>query len=443
MSHACGPENGPKFEKEDPMPQSISIDQAERSITINHLTVTNADFFSVVLSEPPESQEQVVTDVITVGSVAMQRVRTTIDVDFVEKRFTTLTGVFEKALSQLEKRATDALSQRFSPTESGSYTKQIGELIADVKRDVHSWNKELETNARALLDPDKKTSGIGRLGELIQQASLRFQQMFDPDLRTSYAYQLNQRLSQVFGTDGHAGILQAALQDALKPVFTELHDVKEKIEAKKAAEQVIESSTLKGKPFEEWVHSELSRLAQPYGDDVLLVASGSNGSRAGDFVVSFAGLDKSAVVEARNRKQMSLPSIKADLDREMNERAADLAIYVSAGLEMLPQHVGDFQIYDNKLVVTAENLHIAYRLARVLAAVEAPEGSLDVGGLRSVLVKIKDAARSLRDIKGKASQVRKFAEGINSDANSTEEIILGLIDEAEKLLEPTSLAQSN
>lgn len=109
---------------------------------------------------------------------------------------------------------------------------------------------------------------------------------------------------------------------------------------------------------------------------------------------------------------------------------------------MLPQHVGDFQIYGNKLVTTAENIHIAYRLARVLAAVEAPDGSMDVSGLRSVLLKIKDAARSMRDIKGKASQVKKFAEGINSDANGTEEIILGLIDEAEKLLEPTVLAES-
>ncbi len=424
------------------MSHTVTINSIDGSVTINQLTVKNADFFSVVSSEPPGSQEQVILDVVTVGSAAMQRVRTTIDVDFVEKRFGTLSGVFEKALTHLEQRATDALSQRFSPTESGSYTRQIDELIADAKRDVQSWHKELETSARALLDPDKKTSGIGKLGELIQHAGSQFQQMFDPDLRTSYAYRLNERLSQLFGTDGRSGILQGTLQEALKPVLVELHDVKERIEARKAAELVIESSTLKGKPFEEWVHSELSRLAMPYGDDVVVVASGSNGSRAGDFIVSFTGLGKTAVVEARNRKQLSLPSIKADLDREINERAADLAIYVSSGSEMLPQHVGDFQIYGNKLVTTAENIHIAYRLARVLAAVEAPDGSMDVSGLRSVLLKIKDAARSMRDIKGKASQVKKFAEGINSDANGTEEIILGLIDEAEKLLEPTVLAES-
>jgi hypothetical protein len=41
-------------------------------------------------------------------------------------------------------------------------------------------------------------------------------------------------------------------------------------------------------------------------------------------------------------------------------------------------------------------------------------------------------------IKGKASQVKKFADGINADANSAEEIILTLVDEAEKLLQVAS-----
>ena len=233
------------------MPYTMTVNQNDGSVMIRELAVKNADFLSIMLSEPPGSQEQAVLDVIAVGSAAMQRVRTTIDVDFIEKRFGTLSGVFEKTLNLLEKRALDLLSQRFSLTESGSYTKQIGDLIAGAKQDVQTWNKDLETSARALLDPDKKTSGVGRLGELIDQARVRFQQMFDPDLRTSYAFQLNERLAHVFGGDGHSGILQGSLQNALNPILAELRDVKEKIEGKKAAEQVMESSTLKGKPFED------------------------------------------------------------------------------------------------------------------------------------------------------------------------------------------------
>ena len=185
----------------------------------------------------------------------------------------------------------------------------------------------------------------------------------------------------------------------------------------------------------------MARIAAPYADDVQNVASGSNGSRAGDFLVAFSGFSKSVVVEARNRKQPSLPSIKSDLDREMQERAADFAIYVASGPEMLPQHVGEFNIYGNKVVATIATLHIAYRLVRVLAATTTPDGSVDVGSIRSVLTKVRDAARSLRTIKAKATQVENLGQTIGEHANETEGIILGLIDTAEKLLEPSKPAQ--
>jgi hypothetical protein len=424
------------------MSDTIIINHTEQFITLNQLRVKNLDFFTLIASESPESQEQVVQDILAVGSAAMQRLRTTIDVDFVEKRFGTLAGSFEKALGDLEKRATDSVSKRFSPTESGSYTKQISDLIGDAKRDVQSWNRELENKAQALLDPDKKTSAIGKLDELIQLAASRFQQMFDPDVKNSYAFQLNEQISKTFGTNGHAGILQAALAEAFKPVFTELRELKEKVEAKKAAEQIIELSPIKGKLFEEQVQADLSQVAQQYGDDVQFVGTGSNGSRAGDFLIVFNGLGKKAVVEARNRRQISLPAIKNDLDHEIAERAADFGIYVSNGPEMLPQHVGEFQIYGNKIVVTQRNLYIAYRLARVLAAGEKPVGCVDVGGLRTLLARISDAARSMRDVKGKATQLRKLAEAIHSDADDSETMIVSLIIEAEKLLDPVSTPQS-
>ncbi len=55
---------------------------------------------------------------------------------------------------------------------------------------------------------------------------------------------------------------------------------------------------------------------------------------------------------------------------------------------MLPQHVGEFQIYVEKLVTTLDNLPIAYRVARVMALTQSPEGEVDVSALRAVLAKI-------------------------------------------------------
>lgn len=416
------------------MTQTIKVDPSGKAVTIMNLAVTNPDFLSVVSSQVDLKREQVVFDVIAVGSAAIRRVQTTVDVEFVEKRFNILSVKFEKALGDFERETLDSLTKRFSPTESGSYTKHIAELVAAARKDVQTWTSQLEKDARELLDPDKKSSAVGRLERLLEQATDQFEQMFDPGKRGSYAAELNEKLSQLFGSNGHTGTLATSLTEALQPVLRELRELKEKVEGRKAAEQIIASSNLKGRPFEELVHVRLSHLAQPFGDDLAAVGSGNGGSRAGDFLITVNGSGKRVVVEARDRKQMSLPAIKQELEREMKERDADVALYVSSGSEMLPQHVGDFQIYGEKLVTTLENLPIAYRVARVMALLEAPEGGIDISAFRVILSKIKDAARSLRNVKTKASQIEKLVDGIHTDAGETERIILGLIVQAEASL---------
>jgi hypothetical protein len=206
------------------------------------------------------------------------------------------------------------------------------------------------------------------------------------------------------------------------------------VEGRKAAEQVIASSSLKGPQFEELIHFRLSHLAQPYGDDLATVGTGNGGSKAGDFLVTVNGSGKRVVVEARDRKQMSLPAIKQELEREMKERGADVALYVSSRSEMLPQHVGDFRIYGEKVVTTLDNLPIAYRVARVMALMEAPDGEMDIAELRAVFSKIKEAAQSLRNVKGKATQIENLLNGIRSDVGGTERNILDLVAQAETLL---------
>ena len=277
---------------------------------------------------------------------------------------------------------------------------------------------------------------MGRLEELVEQAEEQFEQMFDPDVKGSYSARLNEQLSALFGGNGRVGILQTSLGEAVKPVLTELRELKEKVEATRAAAKVIASSSLKGGPFEELVQIRLSQLAKPFGDDIAAVGSGKGGSRAGDFLINVNGSGKRVVVEARDRKQMSLPAIKLDLDREMKERDANVSLYVSSGADMLPQHVGEFPIYGEKLVTTLDNLPIAYRVARVMALTQSPEGDADVPALRGLLAKIKDATHWIRNVKTKATQIEKLATGIHEDTGNAENKVLDLVREAELLLAP-------
>lgn len=371
------------------MASTIKVSVGRKAVTIRNLEVNNSDFMSLMVARPESEREHCVLDVIAVGSAAMRRVQTTVDVDLVEKQFGRLTSNFERVLNTFEKQTTNALTKRFSPVESGSYTKQIGDLIGGARKDFQTWTGELSKTANGLLDPDKKGSAVGCLEKLVEEATERFEKMFDPGIKDSYSARLGSQLEEIFGGSGRAGVLQSSLAEALKPVLGELRELKEKVEGRKAAEQVIASSSLKGPRFEELVHSRLSHLAQPFGDDVAFIAAGKDGSKAGDFLLTVNGSGKRVVIEARDRKQMSLPAIKQDLDREMHARDADVALYVSSGSEMLPRHVGDFQIYGEKLVTTLPNLPIAYRVARVMALMEVPNGEVDIQAVRGTLSKIR------------------------------------------------------
>lgn len=251
-------------------------------------------------------------------------------------------------------------------------------------------------------------------------------------IEITYAARLNDQLGTLFGEHGRSGALGALMKEVLQPVVKDLQELKEKVEARKAADQVISISTLKGRPFEEQVQAQLSQLAQPFGDDVAAV--GTNASRAGDFLVTINGSGRRLVVEARDRKSSSLPAIKAELQAQRTQRCADLAIYVCSGREMLPQHVGDFQIYGDEIITTSEHLHIAYRLARLISTMQAPAGQIDVGALRSVLVKVRESIASLREVKSKASQIRNLADGVHEDASRSEGRIIELLRDAEAIL---------
>jgi len=157
------------------MSNTIKINPSGKTVTISNLTVSNQDFFLVIAAQQESEREQAVLDIIAVGSAAMLRVQTTVDVDFVEKRFGALSAKFDRGLDAFEKQATDALAKRFSPTESGSYTKHIADLVATARKDFQGWTAELEKAIKRLLDPESKTSAVGRLEQLVYEATEQFE----------------------------------------------------------------------------------------------------------------------------------------------------------------------------------------------------------------------------------------------------------------------------
>jgi hypothetical protein len=61
-----------------------------------------------------------------------------------------------------------------------------------------------------------------------------------------YSAQLNEQRGSLFGSGNRVAVLQTCLTEAVKPILTELRELKEKVEGRKPAAQIIAASTLKG-----------------------------------------------------------------------------------------------------------------------------------------------------------------------------------------------------
>lgn len=412
----------------------VNVNRSSKSVSIESLTVANEDFFSLVSSQPESKREQTIQDAIAIGTTAMLRVQTVMDVDFVEKRFGSLSSKFERGLAAFEKQTTESVQKKFSPTESGSYTKFIADLVSAVRKDVQGWTADLGKTAKDLLDPDKKSSAVGRLEELLDEATGRFETMFDPDEKDSYTARLNTHLSVLFGGDGRPGVLGDSLKRSLDPVLKEIHELKEKVEARKAAEQVIASSPIKGFDFESEVERKLCSLARPHGDTVQAVGTGPSGAKAGDFVVELASSKLRIAIEARAGK-MSGPTIKEDLKRAMIARSADFGILVVRSADLLPDYIGRFQVYDHQVVTDFDGLEAAYRVTRVMLELDNAQGEgVDVSSILSKLGQIRDAVAKERNIRTEVTKVESAAQNIRGQATEMSGRIVELIAQIEALL---------
>ena len=142
--------------KEMTVKNSIEVDLSTNSVTVVDLVVINPDLIAVLSPQPASAHRQAMIDIIAVGSAAMRRVQTTVDLDLIEKRFGGLSVMFERSLTAFEQKALDTLTKRFSPTENGSYTKHLADVVSIARKDVQSWTNDLSKCAKDLLDPEKK-----------------------------------------------------------------------------------------------------------------------------------------------------------------------------------------------------------------------------------------------------------------------------------------------
>jgi hypothetical protein len=195
----------------------------------------------------------------------------------------------------------------------------------------------------------------------------------------------------------------------------------------------------KGFAFEDLVHERLCELAAAAGDachDTSDVA-GPGGSKLGDSLIEIEGAEGAPsgriAIEVRDRRQ-SWRKVAADLDRAMEERAAEFAILVVRGDGNLPANREPFAEYEgDKLICVVEpgdgrmpmlTLALRYARARVRAQRRAASGAIDAAGIAEAAERARQALSGARTVHaalgGASRQLEAARSGLEALVGSVE-----------------------
>lgn len=344
----------------------------------------------------------------------------------------------------------------------------LAEIDSRVARTMETVTKEAETRVRELLaeagrsitntlDPDQRTSMVGRLMADIVQWREGFLRQVDPKLAGSHTGLLLEQLGTLLGP---GGALEQRLSAALDPAsdgsgigklielidkgFREIHVAigREGARDEGRAEEALRG-TAKGFEFEDTVEANLRKAAHPLGAMVERTsrAAGSlpGDALVGDFVVCMSdGLR--VAVEAKNVRSIGLNGtngVLAELDRAMANRGAEGAVCVSAQ-DAFPHEVGQFWVYGNRVLVVddgdgvmlAAAIRFAFahaRLARQRSHEADPRVVDDkLERLSQLAHRFSSTRRALTEITGSVEKVKGSLDDLRSEMV---ELVDGLVRE--------------
>lgn len=334
--------------------------------------------------------------------------------------------------------------------ESDGETVNIQDLtIKD--EDVHSFFDNLEEDE--IEDSVKSALKIGVIG--IKRVSTgtevdyvekefdrvvdRIDEMFDPEIRTSYFGRLEETLEDYFE---EGGTVEEILDPSDKStpvgklkedIMDELKKMREEIAGEEAREEIKERTPLKGEDFEDFCERILGEKVCPSLGDELFRTTDEGGDitdcKKGDFVAKPKDLDgKKIVFEMKSGKINQRKILEEELPEAIENRSADYGILVSKYVENLPNKIGWFNEYRGNMLVCAVGnqedeyfpslLNVAYQYSKQrLREKEISEAEVDVEKIRTGIENIGQKIDKTSNLKRKATNIDKATDEIRNLSN--------------------------
>jgi hypothetical protein len=375
---------------------------AAGAVFLENFSIEDPTVVTVLARVPAGQQVEVLRRMIGIGARAM--VETAVGVD----------------LAAVDERVLRSIAQATSLAE-----ERVKMIVA-----------EAEQTMLASLDPDTRSSAMARAIYEFESVSRAIAATVDPGRSDSHVSTLLRSLGTLLGPGGD---LEARLSAALDPSdegsglgslkrdvdrrFTELRDL---LAERKGRREEAESGTRKGFAFEDVVEDRLRLLARTRGaivDRTSETPGNIGDDLVGDFVVTLASGD-CVVVEAKNASRIGLNGsggILAELDRAMSNRAAGIAICVSAA-DAFPAEVGTFGVYGNRILVVDDGdgtmLEVGLRWATLIAETSArSEDGVDVEALTILIDRIRRMGQMFsnhrRTLTDSIESINKVRDGLD------------------------------
>ena len=317
------------------------------------------------IEESEKNQE--LQKVIEVGCTILNRIQLQADSDFIEKRIAEISGDVSKQLQHFYHTTQTRIDEferqiggQLKASDSSSFAGQLHKLVGDHFGPNGITEKQLTTHLG--LDLDAK-NGLGQIYRAIR---------------------------------------------------TELQELRDEMMKNFGSQQTIAKTTLKGYPFEEKVWEKLNALAKPYGDmvsDVSKKVEAVSGSKKGDYVYDLGDTKDRIVIDAKNYNQLSsLPAMLSYLDEAMLQRSCGFGIIVAPEAENLQKQIGTWNVYDQRIITTLDNLEISIKFARfTMRCSQASSEGVAVGAIVSRLENIE---RKMKDISTIKTKLVKLSNGV-------------------------------
>ena len=412
-----------------------SIKIVDNQIVLENVLFENQDL-ATYLQESDDKLASLI-NVIEMGVKTMNSLKNSIERDFTQNTFETISSEMKKNLSQ----SIEDIGDEFE-----KYFNEDGELIKELSENKERMINELNAELERFIDPNNRESATSKLTEILETEEGKvveaFEKALNPDNKESQIHKLKENLEKKFTTE-------------IKLLTDDIEKILQELKIDKVTAEIKEKSTAKGVTHEDSVQQALTEIAigdvvERTGEIVGLITKSKVGDHVIDLNTGSKSSDLKIVFESKSANTYNSSSaITKELNKAMENRGADFGIFVFDSYERFDKISSlPFHILSENMALTVLNeetgdlpLKISYIWAKsiLMNADEVTSKSLGIS-YDEIIKGLTEAVTQVKKLTTAKSNNKKAYDAVEANETLIPEIRKNV---QEKLSELISLLDSD